>query len=106
MRLLHGIPGFILRRALLGLLTLLLVSIVVFAATQALPGNAARAILGRNATPDRLAALTQQLHLNQSVFAQYWHWLSGVLTGDFGTSAATQQPVTQLLSGRVANSAF
>jgi peptide/nickel transport system permease protein len=97
---------FILRRILFGLLTLLLVSIVVFAATQALPGNAARAILGRNATPERLAALTQQLHLNQSVFAQYWHWLSGVLTGDFGTSAATQQPVTQLLSGRLANSAF
>jgi peptide/nickel transport system permease protein len=42
---------FLLRRVLLGLLTLLLVSIVVFAATQALPGNAARAILGRNATP-------------------------------------------------------
>jgi peptide/nickel transport system permease protein len=97
---------FILRRILFGLLTLLLVSIVVFAATQALPGNAARAILGRNATPERLAALTQQLHLNQSVFAQYWHWLSGVLTGDFGTSAATQQPVTQVLSGRLANSAF
>ena len=46
---------FLLRRILLGLLTLLLVSIVVFAATQALPGNAARAILGRNATPARLA---------------------------------------------------
>jgi peptide/nickel transport system permease protein len=97
---------FILRRILFGLLTLLLVSIVVFAATQALPGNAARAILGRNATPERLAALTQQLHLNQSVFAQYWHWLSGVLTGNLGTSAATQQPVSQLLSGRIANSAF
>ena len=60
---------FLLRRILLGLLTLLLVSIVVFAATQALPGNAARAILGRNATPARLAALTQQLHLDRSVFA-------------------------------------
>jgi peptide/nickel transport system permease protein len=97
---------FILRRILFGLLTLLLVSIVVFAATQALPGNAARAILGRNATPERLAALTQQLHLNQSVVAQYLHWLGGVLSGNFGTSAATEQPVTQLLSGRLANSAF
>jgi peptide/nickel transport system permease protein len=97
---------FILRRVLFGLLTLLLVSIVVFAATQALPGNAARAILGRNATPERLAALSQQLHLNESVFAQYWHWLSGVVTGSLGTSAATQQPVSQLLSGRLANSAF
>jgi len=97
---------FLLRRILLGLLTLLLVSIVVFAATQALPGNAARAILGRNATPARLAALTLQLHLNRSVPSQYFHWLGGLVTGNLGTSAATQQPVSQLISGRIANSAF
>jgi peptide/nickel transport system permease protein len=97
---------FLLRRVILGLLTLLLVSIVVFAATQALPTNAAQAILGRNATPARLAALTRQLHLDRPVVSQYLHWLGGVLTGNFGTSAATQQPVTQLLSGRIANSAF
>ncbi len=97
---------FLGRRVLFGLLTLLLVSIVVFAATQALPGNAARAILGRNATPATLAALTQQLHLNQPVVSQYLHWLGGVIHGDFGTSAATQQPVTQLLSDRLDNSAF
>jgi peptide/nickel transport system permease protein len=97
---------FLLRRVLLGLVILLLVSIVVFAATQALPGNAARAILGRNATPERLAALTRQLHLNQSAISQYFHWLGGVLTGNFGTSAATEQPVSQLLSARILNSAF
>ena len=97
---------FLLRRLILGLLTLLLVSIVVFAATQALPTNAAQAILGRNATPARLAVLTRQLHLDRPVVSQYLHWLGGVLTGNFGTSAATQQPVTQLLSGRIANSAF
>lgn len=97
---------FILRRIGFGLLTLLLVSVVVFAATQALPGNAARAILGREATPARLAALTQQLHLNEPVVTQYWHWLRGILTGNLGTSAATQQPVSDLLSTRIANSAF
>ena len=97
---------FLLRRVLLGLLTLLLVSIVVFAATQALPGNAARAILGRNATPARLAALTQQLHLNRSVFAQYFSWLGHIVTGNLGISAATQQPVSQLISGRILNSGF
>ncbi len=97
---------FLLRRVLLGLLILLLVSIVVFAATQALPGNAARAILGRNATPERLAALTRQLHLNESPISQYLHWLGGVVTGNFGTSAATQQPVSGLLSARILNSAF
>jgi peptide/nickel transport system permease protein len=97
---------FLLRRILLGLLILLLVSVVVFAATQALPGNAARAILGRNATPERLAALTRQLHLNQSAVSQYFHWLGGVITGNFGTSAATEQPVSSLLSARILNSAF
>jgi peptide/nickel transport system permease protein len=97
---------FLLRRVLLGLLILLLVSIVVFAATQALPGNAARAILGRNATPERLAALTRQLHLNESSISQYFHWLGGVITGNFGTSAATEQPVSSLLSSRILNSAF
>jgi peptide/nickel transport system permease protein len=97
---------FLIRRFALGLLILLLVSIVVFAATQALPGNAARAILGRNATPARLAALSRQLHLNESPVSQYLHWLGGIIHGNFGTSAATQQPVSQLLSARIDNSAF
>jgi peptide/nickel transport system permease protein len=97
---------FLVRRIGLGLLTLLLVSIVVFAATQALPGNAAQAILGRNATPERLAALTRQLHLNQSAFAQYTHWLGHIFQGNLGISAATQQSVTHYISGRIANSAF
>jgi peptide/nickel transport system permease protein len=97
---------FLLRRILLGLLTLLLVSVVVFAATQALPGNAARAILGRNATPARLAALTRQLHLDRSVLSQYFSWLGGIIHGNFGTSAATQAPVSQLISGRILDTGF
>jgi peptide/nickel transport system permease protein len=98
--------GLLVRRILLGLFTLFLVSIVVFAATQALPGNAARAILGRDATPARVAALSRQLHLNEPKVDQYVHWLGGILSGNLGISAATQQPVSQLIGGRVANSAF
>jgi len=94
------------KRLALGVLTLFAVSIVVFAATQALPGNAARAILGKTATPEALAALTRQLHLNESVFTQYTHWLGGVLTGNLGISAATQEPVAQLISSRIGNSGF
>jgi peptide/nickel transport system permease protein len=96
----------ILRRIGLGVLTLWLVSLVVFAAVIALPGDAATAILGKEATPDRVAALREQLHLNESVVSQYTHWLGGILTFDLGNSAATQQPVSQLLSDRVGNSAF
>jgi peptide/nickel transport system permease protein len=95
-----------LRRLALGVLTLFLISLVVFAAVLALPGDAATAILGREATPDRVAALRDQLNLNDSVVTQYLDWIGGVLTGSFGESAATQQPVSELLSDRVANTAF
>lgn len=104
-RLLRGVPGFIVRRTLLGLLTLFLVSIVVFAATQALPGDAARAILGRTATPDSLAALREQLNLDEPVLQQYRDWLKGFVTGDLGDSLAANEPVTSVLGKRIENSA-
>ena len=94
------------RRLALGVLTLFLISLVVFAAVLALPGEAATAILGREATPDRIAALRDQLNLNDSVITQYLDWIGGVLTGSFGESAATQEPVSELLSDRVANTGF
>jgi peptide/nickel transport system permease protein len=96
----------ILRRLALGLLTLWLVSLLVFAATLALPGDAAQAILGREATPERLEALRDQLNLDEPVVSQYIQWLGGILTGDLGNSAATQEPVGDLLSDRVGNSLF
>ena len=96
----------IVRRIALGVLTLWLISLVVYAAVLALPGDAATAILGKEATPDRIAALRDQLHLNDSVITQYLDWIGGVLTGSFGESTSTQQPVSELLSDRVANTAF
>ena len=57
MRLRKGLTGFIIRRLLLGLVTLWITSVIIFAATQALPGDAARSILGRSATPESLATL-------------------------------------------------
>jgi len=97
---------FIAKRLALGLLTLFLVSVVVFFATQALPANAAQAILGKTATPAALKALSAKLHLDESVFSQYWHWLTGIFHGSLGTSAATQQAVTHVLGSRLLNSAF
>jgi peptide/nickel transport system permease protein len=94
------------RRLALGVLTLFLISLIVFAAVLALPGDAATAILGREATPERVAALRDQLNLNDSVVSQYLSWIGGVVTGSFGESAATQQPVSELLSDRVANTGF
>jgi peptide/nickel transport system permease protein len=100
------VGSLLLRRLGLGLLTLWLVSLVVFAAVLALPGDAATAILGKDATPERVAALRDQLNLDDSVVSQYVQWLGGLLTGDLGTSAATHAPVSELLSARVGNSAF
>ena len=101
-----SLAKLIARRLALGVLTLFLISLVVYAAVLALPGDAATAILGREATPDRVAARRDQLNLNDSVVTQYLDWIGGVLTGSFGESAATQQPVSELLSDRVANTAF
>ena len=99
-----GVSRFVVRRLLLGLIVLLMVSIVVFAATQALPGDPARAILGRSATPASLAALRRQLHLDRPVIEQYWIWITGLLHGNLGTSLAAQEPVSTLLAPRLVNS--
>jgi len=103
---LGGIAGFVVRRLLLGVLVLFLVSLVVFAATQALPGDPARSILGRTATPASLKALREQLGLGGSVFSQYVDWITGLLHGDAGNSLAAQEPVSDLLGDKVVNSAF
>src|SRR5215469_5063409 len=101
----HPIADLVIRRLAVGLLTLLVVSAVVFLATEVLPGNAAFAVLGRGANPTRLHALERQLHLNRGLADQYWIWLSGLLTGKLGTSLANGQPVWALVKPRLINSA-
>jgi peptide/nickel transport system permease protein len=97
----------ILIRLGLGVLTLLMVSVVVFAATQLLPGDPAQAILGKEAADKaRYEALRRELNLDQPLYAQYFGWLGGVVRGDLGTSLVQQDvPVTDLLSDRLLNSA-
>lgn len=93
----------VLQRLALGLLTLALVSVLVFAGTEILPGDAAAAILGQNATPESLAALREQLGLNASPAVRYLSWAGGILQGDLGISLANRQPVADLLWPRFAN---
>jgi peptide/nickel transport system permease protein len=102
----HPILHLVRRRSAIGVLTLFLVSVVVFAATEILPGNAAEAILGRNDTsPKRLHELERQLHLNRPAVEQYWTWLSGLFTGRLGRSLLNGQPVWSLVEPRLVNSA-
>ncbi|MBV2365831.1 ABC transporter permease [Streptomonospora nanhaiensis] len=84
-----------------GLLTLFVVSLVVFLATQALPGDAARAILGRDATAERVALLRDQLNLDDPLAVQYGKWLAGLFTLDLGDSFANARPVSEYLGPRV-----
>jgi peptide/nickel transport system permease protein len=93
------------RRLGLAVLTLWLVSILVFLATAAL-GDPVRAILGKDyeASPGRVEALTEQLQLDEPLVKRYFSWLGGILTGDPGTSIASQRPVGELIGPNAVNS--
>jgi peptide/nickel transport system permease protein len=103
----HPILYLVGRRTAIGVFTLLVVSMVVFLATEVLPGNAAVAVLGRNAAsnPAALHRLEVALHLNRSLPDQYWTWLSGVLTGNLGHSLVNNQAVWGYVQPRIINSA-
>ena len=89
------------RRIGAGVLTLLIVSAVVFFITSLLPGDAAQLMLGQNATPETVAALRAQLGLDKPLVVRYFLWLWGMLHGDFGTSFANNLPVAQLVAQRI-----
>jgi peptide/nickel transport system permease protein len=91
----------ILRRIGSGLLTLLIVSALVFLITSMLPGDAAQMILGQSATPETVAALRQHLGLDQPLIVRYFSWLTGMFHGNFGTSFASNLPVKQLVAQRI-----
>ncbi|NDO78031.1 ABC transporter permease subunit [Kocuria indica] len=91
----------ILKRLGISVFVLLAVSLLVFFFTLLLPGDPAQAILGQQATPERLAALREQLDLNAPWYERYLSWLGGLLVGDLGTSAATGGSVNALLASKV-----
>jgi peptide/nickel transport system permease protein len=94
------------RRIGLAVLTLWLCSVLVFFATAAL-GDPVRAILGKDygTSPERVAALQAELHLDQPVISRYFEWLGGLLTGNLGNSVANGLPVGELVGSRIVNSA-
>jgi peptide/nickel transport system permease protein len=104
----HPVGYLLGQRTLIGVFTLVVVSILVFVATEVLPGNAAVAILGRNAAsqPAALHRLEATLHLNRGLLDQYWLWISGLFTGRLGNSLVNGQPVWGLVEPRLVNSAI
>ena len=95
---------FVLRRVLLGVVIMFVISILVFLATEALPGDAAVAKLGRSATPTALAAFRAHYHLDQPLIEQYFSWLGDLLHGDLGISLSATEPVGTLIGQRIGNS--
>jgi peptide/nickel transport system permease protein len=91
------------RRILLSLLTLFLVSIIVFAATEVLPGDVATAVLGREATPEAVESLRQELGLDEPAVQRYREWLQGLLTGDLGQSLSRDEPIADVVVVRLRN---
>ena len=101
----HPILRMVVTRLGLGVITVWVVSVIVYWATLVLPGDAATAILGQSATPERLKALTKSLRLDESPLMAYLHWLTGLLTGDPGTSLLNGESVVGLMLPRLLNSA-
>ena len=91
-------------RIAIGILSLLAVSIIVFAITDLLPGDAAQEQLGQYATPEAIAALRVQMGLDQPAPVRYWQWLSGMLVGNPGKSLVAQTSVSSLIGSRLSNS--
>ena len=88
---------YVLKRLGLALLTLVLLSLIIFFAGSVLPGNPGRAILGPFASEHAVQALNQTLGVNRPLIAQYWSWVTGILHGDLGTSYQYRAPVSSFL---------
>ena len=93
---------FLAKRFLTLLLTLAAASVVVFLVLDILPGNAAQVLLGPDAAPEAVAALSAKLGLDQPAWTRYWHWIGGLATGQLGDSASYGSPVWDLILERLA----
>ena len=90
----------------LGLMTLFVVSLIIFGSVELLPGDLAQAILGQSATPETVAAFRKELGLDLPAYVRYIDWLGGMLQGDMGKSLANNREITELIGGRFANTIF
>lgn len=94
------------RRLAFGLLTLFVISLIIFLAAEMLPGDLAQAMLGQAATPETVAALRHELGLDLPAHQRYLSWLGGAVQGDFGVSLANRRPIAELIATRLRNTLF
>lgn len=93
---------YIIKKTGVLLVTLLVISLLAFLAFQIIPGDPTARMLGTDYTPERAAALREELGLTGNVFVRYWNWLAGFVTGDMGTSYSYSMPVSEVIEGKVA----
>jgi len=98
------VATYFLKRLALALVTLWILSLIVFFAGQVLPGDPGRAILGNLAAESSVRALDHQLGVDRPLLTQYWTWLTGLLHGDFGQSYQFRSPVGPFLGAALINS--
>jgi peptide/nickel transport system permease protein len=94
------------KRLGLGLVTLLVVSVLIFFAVELLPGDIAQAVLGQSATEETVQAMREQLGLDRAAPIRYLDWLAGAVQGDFGVSLVSGERVSEAIGGRFANTLF
>ncbi|MBQ3831126.1 MAG: ABC transporter permease [Spirochaetales bacterium] len=92
---------FILRRFLVTVITLFLISLLCFSLLHLLPGNPARVVLGEEAKQEQVDQLYSEMNLDKPIIIQYLLWISGCFKGDFGNSAIYRQPVSDMIMTRI-----
>ncbi|WP_431046571.1 ABC transporter permease [Streptomyces sp. P1-3] len=95
----RDLRSWLVRRLILGCLQIVAVVALVFALTEALPGDAATSLAGDQPDPERIAAIHEAMELDRPALERLADWAAGMLHGDFGTSLASGRPVTTYLSG-------
>ncbi|WP_050927568.1 ABC transporter permease [Aestuariivita boseongensis] len=102
----HPILKLVLQRIALGILLLFAASAMIFGLTEALPGDAAQAVLGQGATEEALANLRREMGLDQPAITRYFQWLGGIVQGDLGTSITNRLDIATSISNRLGNTLF
>lgn len=101
MSLIYTMTTYLIKRTIVLILTLLLVSMVIFAILMVIPGDPAQIILGINATPETLRNLRQQMGLDRPVIIQYLHYMKNLALGDLGRSITYDVSITSLILSRL-----
>ncbi|NOC91476.1 MULTISPECIES: ABC transporter permease [unclassified Ruegeria] len=102
----HPIIKLVSQRLALGILLLFGASALIFGLTEALPGDAAQAVLGQSATPEALANLREEMGLNRPALTRYFEWLGGIVQGDLGQSLTNKLDIAESIGKRLGNTLF